>query len=131
MLIHRDGDRLVLESIRRQNLLEVLAQVKPLEPEDAFPNIDDTLLTAKSIDLRASSACSTPRSCPNLPESLAASLRQRLVARRPRNIPQGLQRLEYVVDADDLRDQLAHASRARRCASRLSEFKEIYINSIN
>lgn len=51
VLIHREGDRLILEPIRKRNLLEVLADLEPLGPEDQFPDIDDTLLPAKPIDL--------------------------------------------------------------------------------
>lgn len=49
--IHRDGDRLIIEPVRRKNLLEVLAELKPLGPKDQFPEIDDTLLPIKDIDL--------------------------------------------------------------------------------
>ena len=51
VMIHRDGDKLVIEPIRRQNLLEVLASLRPLGPEDQFPDTDDTLLPARAIDL--------------------------------------------------------------------------------
>ena len=50
-MIHRDGERLIIEPVRRKTLLEVLAGLKPLGPEDQFPDIDDTLLPAKEIDL--------------------------------------------------------------------------------
>lgn len=51
VMIHRDGDRLIIEPMRRQSLLDVLAGLEPLGPEDQFPEIDDTLLPAKAIDL--------------------------------------------------------------------------------
>lgn len=51
VMIHRDGDRLVIEPVRRKNLLEVLAGLKPLGPHDEFPDIDDDLLPVKDIDL--------------------------------------------------------------------------------
>ena len=51
VLIHRDGEKLIIEPLRRKNLLEVLAELTPLGPEDQFPDIDDTLLPAKDIDL--------------------------------------------------------------------------------
>jgi len=51
VLIHRDGDRLIIEPVRGKNLLEVLATLKPLGPEDQFPDIDDTLMPLKDIDL--------------------------------------------------------------------------------
>lgn len=51
VMIHRDGDRLIIEPVRRKNLLEVLAALDPLGREDQFPDIDETLLPAKEIDL--------------------------------------------------------------------------------
>ena len=51
VLIRRDGEKLILEPVRRKNLLEILAELKPLGPEDVFPEIDDTLLPARDIDL--------------------------------------------------------------------------------
>lgn len=51
VMIHRDGDRLIIEPVRRQNLLDVLAGLDPLGPEDQFPEIDDTLLPARAVDL--------------------------------------------------------------------------------
>lgn len=51
VMIHRDGDRLVIEPVRRKNLLEVLAGLKPLAPHDAFPDIDDDLPPVRDIDL--------------------------------------------------------------------------------
>lgn len=51
VMIHREGDRLVIEPIRRRNIVEVLASLEPLGPEDEFPDIDSTLLPAKAIEL--------------------------------------------------------------------------------
>lgn len=51
VIIHRDGDRLIIEPVRGKNLLDVLAGLEPLGPEDLFPDIDDTLLPVKEIDL--------------------------------------------------------------------------------
>lgn len=51
VLIHREGDRLILEPVRRKNLLDVLAQLQPLGAEDQFPEIDDSLLPLKDIEL--------------------------------------------------------------------------------
>lgn len=51
VMIHRDGERLIIEPVRRKNLLEVLAGLEPLGPEDQFPEIDQTLLPAKEIEL--------------------------------------------------------------------------------
>jgi len=49
--IYREGYRLIIEPVRRKNLLEVLAGLDPLGPEDQFPDVDETLLPAKEIDL--------------------------------------------------------------------------------
>jgi len=51
VMIHRDGDRLILEPVRRRSLLAVLADLKPLGPEDQFPDVDDSLLPLRGIDL--------------------------------------------------------------------------------
>ena len=51
VMIHRDGERLIIEPVRRKNLLEVLAALQPLGPDDQFPDVDDTLLPVKAIDL--------------------------------------------------------------------------------
>lgn len=51
VMIHREGDRLVIQPIRRKNILEVLASLQPLGPDDQFPDIDDTLLPVKTVDL--------------------------------------------------------------------------------
>ena len=45
------SERLILEPIRRRNILEVLASLDPLGPDDEFPDVDNTLLPAKAIDL--------------------------------------------------------------------------------
>ncbi len=50
-MIHRDGDRLIIEPVRRRSLLAVLADLEPLEPEDQFPDIDDSLLPLRGVDL--------------------------------------------------------------------------------
>ena len=51
VMIHRDGDRLILEPVRRRNLLAVLADLEPLGPDDQFPDVDETLLSAREVDL--------------------------------------------------------------------------------
>jgi antitoxin VapB len=51
VMIHRDGDRLILEPVRRRSLLAVLADLEPLGPEDEFPDVDATLLPPRAVDL--------------------------------------------------------------------------------
>lgn len=51
VMIHRDGERLIIEPVRRKNLLEVLASLQPLGPDDQFPDVEGTLLPIKAIDL--------------------------------------------------------------------------------
>ena len=50
-MIHKEGERLILEPVRPKNLLEILAGLEPLGPEDQLPDVDDTLLPVKAIDL--------------------------------------------------------------------------------
>lgn len=38
-IMHRDGDRLVIEPVRKRGLLALLATMAPLD--EAFPDIDD------------------------------------------------------------------------------------------
>ena len=40
-VIHRDGDRLVIEPVRKRGLLALLKTMKPLQEE--FPEIDDPI----------------------------------------------------------------------------------------
>lgn len=51
VLIHRDGDRLILEPVKRKSLLDVLAGLEPLAEEDRFPEIDDTLPPVRDVEL--------------------------------------------------------------------------------
>jgi antitoxin VapB len=51
VMIHRDGDRLILEPVRRRGLLAVLAELEQLGPEDQFPDIDDSLSSLRGVDL--------------------------------------------------------------------------------
>ncbi len=51
VLIHRDGDRLILEPVPQRDLMQVLADLAPLGPEDDFPDIDATLLPARGVEL--------------------------------------------------------------------------------
>ena len=52
VLIHREGNRLVIEPAPTKKLLDILRNLKPLAAEDAFPDdIDAGLLPPKDIDL--------------------------------------------------------------------------------
>jgi antitoxin VapB len=51
VLIHREGARLIIEPVTRKNVLEVLAELQPLGPEDQFPEIDHSLLPPRDIEL--------------------------------------------------------------------------------
>lgn len=41
-IIHKEGDRLIVEPVRRGKLLALLATLEPLE--EAFPDVDEDLL---------------------------------------------------------------------------------------
>lgn len=48
VVIHKDGDRLILEPVKKhKNLLALLATLEPIEEE--FPNVDDDLLPLDDI----------------------------------------------------------------------------------
>ena len=51
VMIRKDGDCLIIKPAPQKNLLEVLADLKPLDPEDEFPDVDHTLLPIKDVDL--------------------------------------------------------------------------------
>ena len=46
-IIHRDGDRLVIEPVRKQGLIALLKTMKPLDED--FPQIDDPVPPAESV----------------------------------------------------------------------------------
>ena len=46
-IIHRDGDRLVIEPVRKRGLIALLKTMKPLDEE--FPEIDDPVPPAESV----------------------------------------------------------------------------------
>ena len=46
-IMHRDGDRLVIEPLRKRGLLALLKTMKPLE--EPFPEIDDPLLGPEKV----------------------------------------------------------------------------------
>ena len=45
-VMHRDGDRLVIEPVRKRGLIALLKTMKPLE--ETFPEIDDPVPDANS-----------------------------------------------------------------------------------
>lgn len=52
VLIHKEGDRLIIEPEPRPKLLDTLRALSPLDPADAFPDdLDSTLPPLKDIDL--------------------------------------------------------------------------------
>ena len=51
VLIHRDGAQLIIEPVTRKNVLLVLAELQPLGREDQFPEIDDSLLPPRDVEL--------------------------------------------------------------------------------
>ena len=46
-IMHRDGDRLVIEPVRKRGLVALLKTMKPLKED--FPNIDDPLPAPESV----------------------------------------------------------------------------------
>ena len=46
-IMHRDGDRLVIEPVRRRGLIALLRTMKPLE--ESFPEIDDPVPTPERV----------------------------------------------------------------------------------
>ena len=48
-IIRKDGDRLILEPVKRGGLLETLAQLQPLD--EAFPDIDENMLSLDDVEL--------------------------------------------------------------------------------
>ncbi len=52
VLIHKEGDRLIIEPEPRPNLLDTLRSLSPLDSEDALPDdLDGPLLALKNVDL--------------------------------------------------------------------------------
>jgi antitoxin VapB len=46
-IMHRDGDRLVIEPVRKRGLLALLASMEPLDED--FPDIDDPAPAPENI----------------------------------------------------------------------------------
>jgi antitoxin VapB len=59
-IISRDGDRLIIEPVRKSNLLAILASWDPLDEE--FPDVDTTLPPLRDVKLWRVIG-STPTSC--------------------------------------------------------------------
>ncbi len=52
VLIHKEGDRLIIEAKPRPSLLDTLRTLTPLDPEDALPDdLDAPLLPLGSVEL--------------------------------------------------------------------------------
>ena len=49
-IMHRDGDRLVIEPMRKRGLVALLKTMKPLK--DDFPEIDDPVSTPENVARR-------------------------------------------------------------------------------
>ena len=51
-VLHKEGDRLIIEPVRKGRLLAVLAVLASLEPlEEAFPDVDEDLAPLDDVDL--------------------------------------------------------------------------------
>ncbi|MBW1887761.1 MAG: AbrB/MazE/SpoVT family DNA-binding domain-containing protein [Deltaproteobacteria bacterium] len=48
-IIRKEGNRLVLEPVKKSGLLSVLAELKPLD--DVFPDVDEALLPLDDVPL--------------------------------------------------------------------------------
>ena len=46
-VMHRDGDRLVIEPVRKRGLVALLETMKPLD--EAFPEIDDPIPSQEKV----------------------------------------------------------------------------------
>ena len=52
VLIHKEGDKLIIEPEPKANLVDILKGLSPLPPEDDFPeDLDATLRPLKDVDL--------------------------------------------------------------------------------
>jgi len=50
-IIHKEGDRLIVEPVRKGKLLTLLATLEPLE--ELFPDVDETLLPLDEVELKS------------------------------------------------------------------------------
>ena len=46
-IMHRDGDRLMIEPVRKRGLVALLKTMKPLKED--FPEIDDPVATSENV----------------------------------------------------------------------------------
>lgn len=46
-IMHRDGDRLIIEPLRKRGLVALLKSMKPLN--EVFPDIDDAPIAAEQV----------------------------------------------------------------------------------
>jgi antitoxin VapB len=52
VLIHKEGDKLIIEPLRRHGLIEILAGLSPLGPEDQLPDdLDEGLIPLGDVAL--------------------------------------------------------------------------------
>jgi antitoxin VapB len=48
-IIHKEGDKLIIEPVRKGKLLALLATLEPLD--EAFPDVDEGLLPLDDVEL--------------------------------------------------------------------------------
>ncbi len=48
-IIHKEGEKLIIEPVKKKKLIEVLAELEPLS--DTFPDVDETLPPTDDINL--------------------------------------------------------------------------------
>ncbi len=48
-ILHRDGDRLILEPVKKKGLLALLATMQPID--EPFPDVDDTLPPLRDVSI--------------------------------------------------------------------------------
>ena len=48
-VLHKEGDRLIIEPVRKGKLLALLDTLEPLQ--ETFPDVDDTLLPPDDVEL--------------------------------------------------------------------------------
>jgi antitoxin VapB len=48
-ILHREGDRLILEPVRKKSLLRLLEELEPLDEQ--FPDVDEGLLPLRDVEI--------------------------------------------------------------------------------